>query len=106
MSPRPSDAAEGGVSAPSRDLEAVRLRSTLVRISEILEDEGRTDSEAYLFALAALHRPGPRSCSCRLCGNRFAFPGQLAEHLDRVHGDCTFTGSMGSRPHEAAAVDW
>jgi hypothetical protein len=86
MSPHSSDAAEGGVSALSHDLEVAHLREALVRIIEVLDAEDRADSEAYLVATAALHRPGPRSCSCRFCGNAFDFPGQLAEHLDRVHG--------------------
>lgn len=61
-------------------VEVGRLRSTLVRIAEVLEDEGRTDSEAYSFAQAAVDEPEPRPHQCDQCGARFRWPGELADH--------------------------
>jgi hypothetical protein len=71
------------MSAP--EVEVAHLREALIKVVEALDTEGLERSEAYAIAVAALHRSGPRPHSCSFCGNAFEFPGQLREHLDRVH---------------------
>jgi hypothetical protein len=73
------------MSARRHDREVARLREALVKVVEALDAEGRADSEAYLLALAALHRAGPRPRRCRQCGATFDWPGQEDEHFRNVH---------------------
>jgi hypothetical protein len=75
----------GGVSEPPAAVEIGRLRSALVRIAEILEDEGRTDSEAYAFAAAAADEPREQRFRCHRCGRAFRWPGELDHHRQFTH---------------------
>jgi hypothetical protein len=72
------------MSAP--EVEVAHLREALIKIIEALDAQGLDHSEAYLVAVAALATPGPRPCRCSVCGTSFRWPGELAEHLARVHG--------------------
>lgn len=59
-------------------------RSAITRALDALRD-GNAD-EAAAFLESALHERTAR-CSCPVCGLRFAWPGQVSDHVANVHGE-------------------
>jgi hypothetical protein len=90
--------------------ECERLRVTLVRIAELIED-GLPDA-AYDFAIAAVEPPAKVRYRCALCDQRFEWPGALREHFcpvafgreltDAEKSDALYDGDVPDLQQDAA----